>query len=205
MIVNSLLKASKRMEIFRYRGGGHFLIFGAANEGWSGGLVLVLPQLCPFIVLHKCSKTIRGLLIKFFFPCCFKQTNSNVCVAHIKFEASRGRSLPNTNRIVSTMEPIPWLRRPPIHHHPHFHFLSWGNPVERFKSDSRSLPKAESPPPILFTDFISGILPAPKSSCTKLFLSDPSPIIALSCHSVMLNFVQIGFIKLVRLISLLDL
>ena len=90
------------------QGGGHFLIFGAANEGWSGGLVLVLPQLCPFIVLlHLCSKTIRGLLLKFFFPCCFKQTKSNVCVAHIKFEASRGRSLPNTNRIVSTMEPIP--------------------------------------------------------------------------------------------------
>ena len=163
---------------------------------------MTLPQLCSFIVLQQ---NYKGFACQILFPCCFKQTNSNVCVAHIKFEASRGRSLSNTNRIVSTMEPIPWLRRPPIHHHPHFHFLSWGNLVERFKSDSRSLPKAKSPLPFFTHRLYFGILPAPKSSCRKLFLSDPSPIIAWSCHSVMLNFVQIGFVKLVRLISLLDL
>ena len=146
---------------------------------------MTLPQLCSFIVLQQ---NYKGFACQILFPCCFKQTNSNVCVAHIKFEASRGRSLSNTNRIVSTMEPIPWLRRPPIHHHPHFHFLSWGNLVERLKSDSQSLPKAKSPPPffthrLYFWNFTS----------TKIFMQKTIFIGPESDHCLVLSLRDVEF------------
>ena len=162
---------------------------------------MTLPQLCSFIVLQQ---NYKGFACQILFPCCFKQTNSNVCVAHIKFEASRGRSLSNTNRIVSTMEPIPWLRRLQYIIIPTFTFYPGEIQLKDSSLTVEACQRLSRHLHFLHTDFISGILPAPKSSCRKLFLSDPSPIIALSCHSVMLNFVKIGFVKLVRLISLLD-